>query len=1784
MADIKLDANVFGQAGLNATEQIAQQKNKDPGGLSLNRLADVGALTGKTTMSTELAVRGVEKALASPTLRPIMNSYGVGTFHEDVASLPQTQDEMSAYFDTKGVAPEDRASISSRAVSKDHLEFLVSNYLDQKESQARLADQGTLGTVGSITGSFFDPVTTVATLGSGSAVKGLVSMGTKLARGEQAAAALTKGLPGYGIGTTGAFAGGYATGIAEQEAQGHEVNLQEATRTAITFAALHSAFEAGGLAFRKIKEKKNAEASVLAAEDAGVPVNRDQTDEIIHGEINPVSDPKNYTKQGELFGEAPMLSKQDLADKEVQASGQLFGSTVDKPMEPTTYKVKGENGLVAVQPKADNGLDTAIYNYDRASKEGKAFYAKTIQEYIPGATESDIAKLSKDLHAKAKEAAMKGEQIDITGSYKEIVKPVYKTGPVVEPKPAEAPVAKPAETVAPKQQDMFSPAPTPMSNEELAVRQSQSSGKLFPDNKQIKPEEPKAFTHKEDNKVDLKVQPKSDNGVSTAIYNFDSSKGPKRETYLQVIKGFIPDVTEAEIKALSKDLKDRALQAALKGEQLDISKSYGELVKTKYKEPTAKPVETPAVQPTQDPALPMPTVQGEMFDAGPTITKEQLSQRASEFQGKLLSDENIDVNSIQVKVGNSTKRVSVSMSSGIDVAFYKLSNATGTMKEFYIKTLKELYPGSSEKFLLQQAEDLKAMARAKAEEAAKRGEKNVVLEDLHKNIEVKPVYKEAKAQELEQDVTVPKEIDNEFVDHLKQPKVKPDPEVTYDPKKPRLFQGKAESAKEVKTPAEAVGVRNERYKSKIPPSKLHSVRWPNTDSGKNVTLRFESHIDRDLFLLSFETKPKDAQKRINKILKVMPKGSTTQDVLDLAESFRTNDLRRYVNEFPKRTNLDVPNTYGKEDLINPKANLVLKVAAGTVGVVGVGAATAQEANANPLAGGAAVAGEALLSGTLGVAGLLVAKKGDLNVARQALAKLRIPLRGNKVIEVPMGSEFAGIPANSVSDTAVFLGDSLLTSVASKKGRALVKNGADVIKHTELEANMNAFKDARTTGLQGWAKEKNIATTGIDFRTGVIDQFERDFYRHKENPALRESPALRKAADELYALEQKVYRQAQETLEAAKASGVVFDKTSQLQKIIDSFTPKADYVRLVHNFEAIRTMAVKDKEQFTEMITQSYMKATGAEYGVARAKASVFGNLLLRLESDVSIIRLARLDVTSATEELVRRGWVKGDTAQDVISMLATLHPEKNPSITQQRFSLDRNYEHSYKDANGVTQVMKVKDMYTQDLGITFADWADQIHGTTALVKASMKQGYDLSSQANLEALLEKAWSEGATKKEIDTLRAAWLYVKGDAGHTDMFGETTKFWSTVRTATSIMLGKWFPAVVMPEGVANLFGAQFARAHRKAMPGFSDAIKLLTGRQVDDPFSRALQAAVGVGNEGIGSVARYNMEHGIVDKANQHIRIGAAKVFLGNFTTGLNNLFKTMNARAVAQFAYDISTGVVKVSDDYIAKHLHPLGIDKAMLNELSVLFAKHAEVDSRGIINRMNFEAIHAENPYLAAQFESAMRKHAYTQAAEPASVGAKSPLLTSDINKTVGMFLQPVLISVNRTRRDLHNFSPDIAGRWAASFMAAGLAYTGRTYAQYGNDEKKLNEMLTVSEVAKAAFRNSAFSGLLPLFTDIGLTVTGFDPMFSNSANRGFGAITPPPFGLTGQLMGAAKTGAKLVTGQDVTKNDVKSALGMIQFGQWWTQPAVNAISEAFPDKLPKKAKTPKPTEADRIF
>ena len=211
MGPIKINENLLNPSVTTASDTEALREFKTE--QTDRSLSSIAADVGATTISTNIAVGALETAAAMPALPPVVkgaidlvrkatpvgntisalatalpgdgwkgfsDNYGFGMFRPDAASLPQDAQALHDYFEKAAVPTGERGSLASRAASGPHLDWMVQNRMSKLAAEDRLSYDGTTGTVASIGGMLFDPISLAATVGVGGLLKGGVLGAYKL--------------------------------------------------------------------------------------------------------------------------------------------------------------------------------------------------------------------------------------------------------------------------------------------------------------------------------------------------------------------------------------------------------------------------------------------------------------------------------------------------------------------------------------------------------------------------------------------------------------------------------------------------------------------------------------------------------------------------------------------------------------------------------------------------------------------------------------------------------------------------------------------------------------------------------------------------------------------------------------------------------------------------------------------------------------------------------------------------------------------------------------------------------------------------------------------------------------------------------------------------------------------------------------------------------------------------------------------------------------------------------------------------------------------------------------------------------------------------------------------------------------------------------------------------------------------------------------------------------------------------------------------------------------------
>ena len=121
------------------------------------------------------------------------------------------------------------------------------------------------------------------------------------------------------------------------------------------------------------------------------------------------------------------------------------------------------------------------------------------------------------------------------------------------------------------------------------------------------------------------------------------------------------------------------------------------------------------------------------------------------------------------------------------------------------------------------------------------------------------------------------------------------------------------------------------------------------------------------------------------------------------------------------------------------------------------------------------------------------------------------------------------------------------------------------------------------------------------------------------------------------------------------------------------------------------------------------------------------------------------------------------------------------------------------------------------------------------------------------------------------------------------------------------------------------------------------------------------------------------------------------------------------------------------------------------------------------------------------------------------------------------MFMQyrgsMIASQVVNTQFGAKHFNKQVAAEWMGSLVGGALSYIAATILRYHSDSKKLQKKLQPQEIMLQSFGRASFAGMMPMFTDAALVITGFNPLFSGAQYRDTFTLTPAPLRTAAEIM-----------------------------------------------------------------
>ena len=508
------------------------------------------------------------------------------------------------------------------------------------------------------------------------------------------------------------------------------------------------------------------------------------------------------------------------------------------------------------------------------------------------------------------------------------------------------------------------------------------------------------------------------------------------------------------------------------------------------------------------------------------------------------------------------------------------------------------------------------------------------------------------------------------------------------------------------------------------------------------------------------------------------------------------------------------------------------------------------------------------------------------------------------------------------------------------------------------------------------------------------------------------------------------------------------------------------------------------------------------------------------------------------------------------------------SATKFRTPLDLNATITTKNGNTVA----LKDFLDTDIQSLWSRYGNSMGGDSALRSMgfdSRKAILDMRNkiETELKGLSGRLSKEG--QNNLDIFDKSMAHLLGKSTKFDPNGDS---WRMVRSMNNLVraakLGAtWFSMAselaqaTHAHGVVNMF---------KSIPALSDLANAYRGKQTSlvyqesqlfqgltPEFGQLISASryedtltTGLlnneGRQGSARIANFERLTDIAAEATAMlggVKSGTAMLEYMSSIASRRKMMtfaqKGMNKKA---YSYFEKFGFDKETADKIAAQINKFGskdLNAPLLN-LDKWDDNLGNIWSMGV-RRRNAELIQRANLGDNAAFLLQRELIGDTP------MGSLAMNLKSYMMVAYNKQLSKGLMAISRGGKDMM----DTFGNWGYQAAFASTAYITKAYVMYGNDEKKLEQMLSPERIAANTFSMSTYASFIPSVIDFGAQAVGDDPIFNTYGKQGASFFAAESY--IKDVINVPKTAVNFVSPwAKASQSELNRAIGTTPFGSFF--------------------------------
>lgn len=476
---------------------------------------------------------------------------------------------------------------------------------------------------------------------------------------------------------------------------------------------------------------------------------------------------------------------------------------------------------------------------------------------------------------------------------------------------------------------------------------------------------------------------------------------------------------------------------------------------------------------------------------------------------------------------------------------------------------------------------------------------------------------------------------------------------------------------------------------------------------------------------------------------------------------------------------------------------------------------------------------------------------------------------------------------------------------------------------------------------------------------------------------------------------------------------------------------------------------------------------------------------------------------------------------------------------RRRAVLDEDFQMELRNMDtGQLEMVRIADLWDNDAANVFLMYNRQMTGQQALTRVGLKSQADFEKLKNLIRDEAGDSAEGKRQAQRDIKNLEYLYKS-------IAGIPLHDVNTWQHGLSQMVMKYnFVRVMNQAGFAqlselgnNLMELGFFNAIR-SMPTLDSLRRFAANGKIVDELADEMELFTGLGGDLIRSRTRTLDDQGnpyFLQSQSKFVRgmdtllNAGRRITLHSSMGPVNTYLHRMTQRSIAHRFHRLATGKADVKS--FRSILRHSGLTDTELQGIFEQIRKHAKPVEGSVTGRLQkLDIENWDDPFLAERFAAAAFRIGQTIISEP-DAGNLHRLFGSMMGKILFQFRTFMFLSHAKHFLRHINYS-----HWRnysammASMVAGGLGYAAQTVLKSigrSDQERYLEERLSMENWSKAAFQRSSWSGFTPLIIDqlavggavfdyrsSGLATSG---VFSNPSGDTFNSL----FSIKDAIMGA---------------------------------------------------------------